>query len=333
MSKTFMRAAALSNYVAVAKEFGLNPYKLLRSEGVDVGALANPDARLPAEKVVSLLERSARLCGRADFALTMAEARRLKDFGAISLLILHQPTLRDVLSTMTRQLNKLNEALAMHVVDDGELAIIKEELVVDVPGAKAQCIELIVGTMYGLLRDFLGSDWRAVGVHFTHAAPADVSTHRRFLRGPIEFESAFNGIAMPVSDLQTPNRAGNPALAHYAQQYLDTVQPDTPKSVIGEVRKAIYLLLPIGAASVGRVARGLDLHQRTLQRRLAAEGQEFSDLVNQARRDLALRYIGDKRHSITRISETLGYGQVSSFTRWFSAEFGVSPAEWRRKHT
>lgn len=333
MSKAFMRAAALSNYIAVARDVGLNPYKLLRGEGVDVNSLANPDTRLPAEKVMSLLETSARLSSRADFALRIAESRRIKDFGAISLLISHQPTLRDVLSTLTRYLNSLNEALAMHVVDNGELAIVKEELVVDVPGPKTQCVELVVGVMYGLLKDLLGDDWRPLSVHFTHAAPADLSTHRRFLKGNLEFESSFNGVVLSVADLQKPNRAGDPALAQYAQHYLDTMHPDSPKSVINEVRKTVYLLLPLGTASIERVARTLGLHERTLQRRLAAEGYEFTALVKEARRDLALRYITDKRHSITRISETLGYGQISSFTRWFSVEFGVSPAEWRRRHT
>jgi len=330
--KAFVRAAALANYIGVARELGLNPYKQLRIAGIDVSSLANPDARLPAEAVVSLLEASAEISGRPDFALRMAESRRLADFGAISLLIMHQPTLRDVLGVLSRHLNTLNEVLAMHVVDNGELAIIKEELVVDFPGPKTQCVEMTVATMYGLLKTLLGDDWEPLSVHFTHAAPADLSTHRRFLKGRIEFESSFNGIVLPVSDLQKPNRSGNPALAKYAQQYLDTMHPDSPKSAINEARKAIYLLLPLGTASIARVARALGLHERTLQRRLAAEGHEFSDLVKEARRDLALRFISDKRHSITWISATLGYGQLSSFTRWFTGEFGMSPAEWRRKH-
>ncbi len=327
-----MRAAALANYIGVAGDLGLNPYKLLHGAGIDVNSLANPDLRLPAEAVVSLLENSAQLSGHAEFALRMAEARRLTDFGAISLLIMHQPTLRDALTTLTRHLNTLNEALAMHVIDTGELAIIKEELIVDFPGPKTQCVELTVATMYGLLKTLLGAQWQALSVHFTHAAPADLSTHRRFLKGRLEFESSFNGIVLPVSDLQKPNSSGNPTLVRYAEQYLDTIHPESPESVINKARKAIYLLLPLGTASISRVARALGLHERTLQRRLAAEGFEFSDLVKEARRDLAMRYISDKRHSITRISDTLGYGQLSSFTRWFTAEFGVSPAKWRRQH-
>ncbi len=94
-----MRAPALANYIGVAGDLGLNPYKLLLGAGIDVNSLANPDLRLPAEAVVSLLENSAQLSGYAEFALCMAEARRPTDFWAISLLIMHQPALRDVLTT------------------------------------------------------------------------------------------------------------------------------------------------------------------------------------------------------------------------------------------
>jgi hypothetical protein len=38
-------AAALANYIGVARDLGLNPYKPLRGSGIDVNSLANPDLR------------------------------------------------------------------------------------------------------------------------------------------------------------------------------------------------------------------------------------------------------------------------------------------------
>jgi len=32
---------------------------------------------------------------------------------------------------------------------------------------------------------------------------------------------------------------------------------------------------------------------------------------------------------MTAISQMTGYANPSSFTRWFTAEFGMSPAAWR----
>jgi AraC-like DNA-binding protein len=36
-------------------------------------------------------------------------------------------------------------------------------------------------------------------------------------------------------------------------------------------------------------------------------------------------------YSIGRVAELLGYAVLSSFTRWFSSQFGAAPQTWRVK--
>jgi AraC-like DNA-binding protein len=50
------------------------------------------------------------------------------------------------------------------------------------------------------------------------------------------------------------------------------------------------------------------------------------------RRDLVLRYMENPRYSLSRIADLLGYSVPSSFTRWFTTQFGTAPAAWRREH-
>ena len=44
---------------------------------------------------------------------------------------------------------------------------------------------------------------------------------------------------------------------------------------------------------------------------------------------LAERYLPVERYSLTEISQILGFGAPSAFSRWFRQRFGVSPSEWR----
>ena len=64
---------------------------------------------------------------------------------------------------------------------------------------------------------------------------------------------------------------------------------------------------------------------------MSADGVAFSELVDEVRRDLALRYLAQPDHTLTRVAELLGYGQLSSFTRWFISQFQETPSEWRRR--
>ena len=59
------------------------------------------------------------------------------------------------------------------------------------------------------------------------------------------------------------------------------------------------------------------------------EPQSFSDLLDETRREIVVRYLDNPAFSLTRVAGLLGYRYPSSFTRWFVAGFGKSPASWR----
>jgi len=77
------------------------------------------------------------------------------------------------------------------------------------------------------------------------------------------------------------------------------------------------------------VATNLGLSSSGLRRRLDRENRLFAELLNEVRRDLAQRYLANSAHSITEISDLTGYTTISSFTRWFTGEFGMPPISWR----
>jgi AraC-like DNA-binding protein len=324
-----VRAASLSNFAETARQAGLDPVVMLREAKIDPAALLHPDMRIQAERVSGLLEAAAERAGWPEFGLRMAESRRLSDLGAVSLLIAHQPSLREVLAVMVRYRSQLNEALALHVEQSGELVVVREELVTEGPTPGRQARELALGVLFRTFRTLLGSRWRPQSVNFTHSAPEDLRVHRRLFGFEVQFESDFNGIVCEAADLDRAMPAADPAMARYAQQFVDTLARSDGGSVVLEARQAIYLLLPLGQASVERIARALGMNVRSLQRRLEDEGFSYSDLINDVRRELALRYLASRSNSLTRIAELLGYAQSSSFTRWFIVQFGAAPRDWR----
>lgn len=329
---TMTRAGVLTNYVEVAQHLGLNPILLLRKVGLSRAWLEQPEQRIPSSVAVALLEESARESGCLTFGLRMAESRQLSDFGAISLLLMHQPTLRDAIRTTVQYRHLLNESLAIYVEEFEKTIVIREEVVTDVPMPSRQATELAIGVLYRLCSALLGSSWHPISVSFTHDAPPDLQLHRRLFRCNLEFGAEFNGIVCPASELDKPNPTADPALARFAQHYVDTLATDTDHSVVLDVRKAIYLLLPMGRASIEQISEAMGTNVRTLQRRLEAQGETFSDLINSVRRELAIRYMENEHYSMSQVADLLGYGMPSSFTRWFNVQFGMSPMRWRDLH-
>jgi hypothetical protein len=90
----FIRSACLTDYVPIARSFGLDPYRLLKHAGLDRSCLVDPEIKIPVGGVCRLLETSAQAARAEDFGLRMSEPRRLSDLGPLALAMRDAGTLR-----------------------------------------------------------------------------------------------------------------------------------------------------------------------------------------------------------------------------------------------
>ncbi|WP_035490882.1 AraC family transcriptional regulator [Paraburkholderia atlantica] len=326
-----VRVRALSGYLQIARRHGLARQDLLRQAGLDAAVLHDLEHRIPITAVCQLLESAASTAKCATFGLEMADTRQPLDFGMLELMLSHKRTLREVLLAAVQYRHLLNEALAIYVETGGSTVVIREEIVVEQGVPIRQAIELAIGVLARSCMALLGEHWQPREVHFAHPAPASVNYYRRFFGCPVTFNSEFNGIVCAAEDLDRPNPNADPELVRYAESLANPLNMSEPNSIVLDVRKTIYLLLPIEQAAVDQVASYLHLSVRTMQRQLGMAGTSFSDLVDEVRRELAARYLTNRRYPIGRVAMLLGYPRQSTFTQWFTARFGTSPRAWRNK--
>jgi AraC-like DNA-binding protein len=328
---SLIRAAALTNYFEVARQLELNPQPLLQAVGLSRSLLSDPERRIPAAAAAQLLEASAQASGCETFGLRMAESRQLSDLGVASLLLVHQPTLRDALLATMRYRHLVNDLLAIHVEDGERTVVIREEFVPDQGAPPRQAVELAIGTLHRLCRALVGPRWKPQAVNFTHEAPANLQVHRRVFRCAVEFACEFNGIVCASADLDRRNPLADPAMASHAERLVASMPAPGGSSIANGVRQELYILLPMGQATIEQVASGRGMNVRTLQRRLDDAGETFSSILNSVRSELALRYLENRNYSLQEVGRLLGFATASSFTRWFRGEFAQPPRAWRQQ--
>ncbi|WP_179405291.1 AraC family transcriptional regulator [Burkholderia guangdongensis] len=327
---SLVRAASLTNYSEVAQAAGLNPVRMLLDAGLSPSVLGEPDLMIPGERVGQLLQASATLSGNESFGLCMAESRLLSNLGAVGLLIRDQATLRDSLDMLMRYQALLNGALSLTVEECGDVVIIREAIMAGSANQPTrQRVELALGVMVRLIRQLCNANWKPQRVCFEHPAPRDASTHHRFFGCTVEFDYDFNCIICAKADLDARNPSADPAMVRYAQQLLDASIVTQQATMLEDVRRAILLLLPSGRCGIEQVAEHLGMVCRTIQRRLAEQGQSFSSIVNDIRRELATRHVIESDRQLTEVATLLGFSAPSAFSRWYHAEFGCSAKESR----
>ena len=322
------RAVTLNSYDVVARLVGLDPYDMLRQAGLHPNVLADPENWIPADRVLALIEASAAQSGRDDFGVLLGECRTFASLGPVSLLLRHESTLGGIIGAAIEYRRLLNELLQLWLHDDGRSGVLEWSLI---PGLRSsQGVNLLATIACRVFVDSAGVNFHPDCIHFRHAVPIHLSTFNRVFRCSLEFNSGFDGMSFGSDCLNLPNDFADTELATHARRLLNLMPGIRHDDTMSQrVAASIPLLISSGHADIDAVAQCLGVPARTLQRRLLGEGQSFSNLLNETRRELAVRYLKSSNQSVTAVAQLTGYATLSSFTRWFISEFGMSPKKWR----
>lgn len=326
-----MRSASLSNYVDLVDSLGRDPAPFLRAVGLAAKDLSDPEALIPRDAARELLEITARAMRVEDFALRLAAQRKLSTLGPISLVLREETTARQAIDTLCRYLKLVNASLILVVEETPEWVIIREDLLPSPGLSMRQSVELAVGTLYRMLRDLAGPDWKPCDVCFTHRAPAQIDAHRTFFGRIPKFNQEFNGLVCAAADLAKPRQHKDEGAAALARKFLDTALRAQGESVQDLCISTIQALLPGGECSAAQAARLLQMDRRTLHRQLAARGLSYSQLLDRVRVDLVERHLVDSDLPLGEIAGLLGFARLSSFSHWFQLQFGCSASQWRQR--
>lgn len=192
--------------------------------------------------------------------------------------------------------------------------------------------ELAVSAATALSREVHPGDFSPIEVSFSHEAPEDLSMHELHFRCPVRYSAGSDGLEISDEVLRAGNRLGDARISEFFDSHLDR---ELEKFAGGaqlerEVCSHIANALSEGTPKVADIARRMGLSGRTLQRRLAAEGRVFQDLVDGARRDLADKLLRRTDFALAEIAFLTGYSEQSTFTRAFKRWHGQTPASFRR---
>lgn len=326
--KGLVRSASLTNYAEIARSLNVDPMQQLRLVGLDPNCLLQPDLKISIEAVAQLLDSSAREAGVEDFGLRMAESRKASNLGPLALLWREQ-TLRSALQALQEFLHLHNQGLVLDIEESGGVAVLRLELVSVNHLFVRQSVELAVAVTHRMLKALLGNHWHPSAICFRHCNALDHSRHQRLFGTTVQFNCLMDGIVCRTSDLDRALPSADPEMARYVQQYLNSIREDSRTALLEQVHQMIWMLLPTGRCSVEQVAAHLGRDRRTLHRQLTREGETFSSLLDQVRKELASRYLANPHHRLSEIAAVLGFSELSAFSRWFSRLFDCSPSSWR----
>jgi AraC-like DNA-binding protein len=324
-------AAQVRAILDAAVDRGAAVGELCRAVGVDPETLDEADARLPLDVAISMYETAARLVHDESFGLYVAERSDWYAFDPLGYALATKANVKRAVEELAPTIAMMY-ATRIEMIRVGDEARVTYALAEEPSGMSRHRSEAFMARILRLIRIGLGRDIAARWVSFRHEAPPDVTEHRRIFGDDVRFSEPANVLALEADVVELPFVASDPRLSGILDRHVRELAERAPahETVAARVHRYLREAVPGGDTSIEAAARKLGLGSRALQRRLVAEGTSYRQVVEQARHELAVRYICDTRLPIKEIASRLGYSELRAFYRAFERWTGLPPAEYRR---
>jgi len=319
-------------FVRLVEMHGIDARVLLREAGVDPAALRDPSARIPSTFWDTAGAKAVALIPDPAFALRAARCWHPSNLGALGHAWLASSTLRTGLERLQRYSRVLGEKAELKITNTREgLRFVYDHRRRD-PVLRAIGSDFVMSLVVDMCRMNYGASLRPVEVRLSRAKPGDIEPYRHFYGCPIHFETNEDSFLLSARVADEPLHTANRQLAGILDSILTAQLAALDKDNIpARCKSSVLEQLTSGEVSENDMARQLHMSRRTLQRKLAESNTTYQKLVDDTRRDLALRYMEDAGKSITDVTFLLGFSGQSAFTRAFKRWTGTSPTTYREQ--
>ena len=320
----------VARMVEMAAECGLDRASLLAEIGVAPGALAERDDRLPLATVLEVWEILHRRFPDRVFALDWIRSWKPTDLGVIGYVVAQVSSVGEAMEVVARYGQLIDESQSTSVRREASTSRVEYRLAPAVL-ATEHAAETIMASLVHFVRGIAGQSFAPIAVRLPHRATARTPTLERYFGCPVLHEAGEISTEFPTDLLDRPMPGADPALAAYLKAQADALAGRLAARGLAsqDCARRIAERLGKGEPSQTEIARQMGMSERTLQRRLSAEGTTFNGLLEDARRTLAVSYLADRKLAAYEVSFLLGYSEPATFFRAFKRWTGKTPQQYR----
>ncbi|WP_346837457.1 AraC family transcriptional regulator [Microbulbifer sp. SAOS-129_SWC] len=325
-----IRSGALAGFNQLVPALGGEPAALLARVGLPADCMRRPDLLIPIATLCDLLNLCAGELRCSDFGLRLADMQGVRILGALGKLVLESADLRAALVVAQRYMALHNQAEHWRIQLEGGYLVARRFDHFDHGLPAAQYCELSLGAGYRLIQDLAGKDIRPLRVTLRQQPQASLQRYRDFFHCEVLFEQACDSLVFEAEVMQRPLRPPGQNLQRYFDEFSRQLLDEHRDNLPAQVKALILQTLGAQRHSLAQISRLINVPARTLQRHLQRSGAGFKQLLQDARMETARWHLRSSSIDINLLSATLGYTDISAFSKAFRAVHGKSPLQWRK---
>lgn len=314
---------------------GVDTKSLCAAINIDPSLLEVPDHRITGDINRAMWREIVKQTGDNNVGLHMGEEFNLASIGILGYVLYNCQTFNQVLEKLSRYWYLLSQGIYMHysvsqgqVLCDCDIVSNLKNYLLEEP---RQPIESILTSLLTLTKSITGKQLHLYAVWFQHPCPSDISEHQRIFGTNVQFSMPTNRMIFDANCLNWEVLSANPNLLLVFEQYAEAMlhKLSQQNTYTNTVVDAIAQKLKGEVPTIEVIANGLAISVRNLQRELQAEGTSYQQLLDETRKELAIRYLKKPNVMIHDVAFLLGFSEPSAFHRAFKRWTGKTPRAYK----
>lgn len=307
------------------------PQQALQNTGLHWDQLQSGEQLVRKHHMKTLVRNARQLFGASDLGLQYGRRLNTNTHGIMGFAAMSCSTLGESIQTWLKYHSINHPDLELtYKVEDG-VASLEAKLRTQSSQDQIFAKEVLFASVYTTVGFLMNEtpDWAELWLDYP--APDYLASYVEVFDQAPMFGQKVCQLRVPVELLEKPLPSANAAASRiYQQQCAEMLRTMTQRH--GLARQVQKLLLEHSAdfPRIADVSAKLHMSERTLRRRLTAEGTSFQEVFNDVRFKLAGEYLESTALSVADIADLLGFADPSNFRRAFIQWCGHSPAQYRR---
>ena len=316
--------------VPVLTDLGINLNALAHQQDLDLSPLRVAAARVDGEKLDQLLLSVLEQIEPARLAEPVARHWHPGHLGALGYSWLSSSTLMTGLLRLQRHWRIVSDLGRLHLDEQGAQVVVTFERDSGHDRLDHVLSEVVFAMLVRMCRANAGENFAPRQVRFRLAQPPDDAPMRAVFKSDMCFGATQNQLVIDQAWATQRLVTADLVIAGTFDRMLAQAMAELNRDdALGRAKAIVLKTLTSGLPEAADVASQLHMSARTLQRKLAEQGTTYADLVEETRKDLALRYLADSGKSMSEIAFLVGFASQSSFTRAFNRWTGMAPSDYR----
>lgn len=330
--------AALRQYLRAAQDYGIEAEDALVQNDLPIGILDNSITRVTGTEFQRLIRWLVDACNDPLFGLKSGSYVQPGSYSIFGYMIMNCRSAREALHMTPMYESIVGDMGITKLEKAGSRLAVRWLCQYDDPVIIPHMIDNVLYSWTQFAR-YLADlpEGKPYCVQLERQQPGEqaLKTYQEMFGCEIEFNAKRNALIVDEDVLEIPLRQPDPGLLQSLTQQAESMMNEIKqkKTIVLQVRAVLRQLMEHELPRKEKVAEALDMTERTLQRRLQEAGTGYQNLLDDIRRETAIKWLTTTQVAINEIATNLGFSEVRSFHRRFKSWTGHAPGEYRTLHS